>query len=281
MDAPVGQPRRRPYKLGVVSFLNSKPLIEGLTDDPRVELRFAVPSALPELLHHNTVDAALIPSIDLARSNGQWRRISDACIGSPGRTLTVRVFSKIPPERMEVLHIDPDSHTSIVLARLIWAHVYRHPLRLEPITAVSRLRDCESVLLIGDKVVTTPMPWFDYHVDLGDAWRRWTGLPFVFAAWATHSDEISTGFPRRCLSNHEFDELAGILSRARDRGVARAAEIAAETGPAHGWPVDLAVEYMTHALTYTITPDVEAGMQRYFQLLTESSFKPQGGGVPA
>ena len=123
------------------------------------------------------------------------------------------------------------------------------------------LRDYQSVLLIGDKVVTTPMPWFDHHVDLGDAWKRWTGLPFVFAAWAARgsaaADDATTG------------ELAGILAAARDRGVARAAEIAAETGPARGWPLSLAVEYMTHTLTYTLAPAFESGMNRFVELLQE------------
>jgi len=175
-------------RLGAVSFLNTRPLVDGLDHDRRVQLRYAVPSALPGLLGEGLVDAALVPVIDLARRAGEWERVSDACIGSDGRTLTVRVFSKVPPERMEVLHVDPDSHTSVALARLLWSHVYGRPLRLEPIAAAERLRDCEAVLLIGDKVVTTPMPWFDHHVDLGDAWNKWTGLPFVFAVWARRTE---------------------------------------------------------------------------------------------
>ncbi|MCL2330767.1 MAG: hypothetical protein FWC56_05645, partial [Phycisphaerae bacterium] len=148
---------QEPFRLGVVSFLNSRPLIEGLEDDPRVVLQFAVPSALAELLERGEVDAALIPVFDLACRANCWQRVSDAGIGSDGRTLTVRVFSKVPAEQMTVLYVDPDSHTSVALARLLWTHVYRRPVRIEPIGPNTQLRDCESVLLIGDKVVTTPM----------------------------------------------------------------------------------------------------------------------------
>lgn len=252
-------------RLGVVSFLNSRPLIDGLDDDPCVNLRYAVPSALPGLLADGVVDAALIPVVDLARSAGAWTRVSDACIASDGRTLTVRVFSKIPPERMEVLHVDADSHTSVALARIIWANVYRRPLRLEPMPAPERLRDCESVLLIGDKVATTPMPWFDHHVDLGDAWKKWTGLPFVFAVWASPSDRRGE------------DEIARMLETARDRGVARAADIAAEFAPQRGWPVPLAVEYLTQALMYKLTPAALAGMNRFFELLAQAGIAPRAG----
>lgn len=252
------------WRVGAVSFLNTRPLVEGLDDDPRVEMHYAVPAALPALLREDKVDVALVPVIDLARSAGRWKRVSDACIGADGRTLTVRVFSKVPPERMEVLHVDRDSHTSVALARLIWANVYRRPLRLEPMVEADRLADCESVLLIGDKVVTTPMPWFDHHVDLGDAWKRWTGLPFVFATWVA---------PAKAAT----DELAGILGEARDRGVARARQIAAEVGPARGWPADLAVEYLTRRLSYTITSEALAGMNRFFELGAEAGIVQQAG----
>ena len=54
-------------RLGVVSFLNSRPLVEGLTDDPRVALRFDVPARLPALLDCGAVDAALVPIVDVLR----------------------------------------------------------------------------------------------------------------------------------------------------------------------------------------------------------------------
>ena len=50
--------------LGVVSFLNSRPLIEGLDAACGVSLHYAVPSALPSMLRRGEVDAALIPVID-------------------------------------------------------------------------------------------------------------------------------------------------------------------------------------------------------------------------
>jgi chorismate dehydratase len=263
-------------RLGAVSFLNTRPLVDGLDDDPRVELHYAVPSALPGLLAEGLVDAALIPVIDLARNADKWERVSDSCIGSDGRTLTVRVFSKVPPERMEVLRVDSDSHTSVALARLIWGHVYRRPLQLEPMVPAEDLRDCESVLLIGDKVATTPMLWFDYHVDLGDAWKKWTGLPFVFAVWARKKEGRGDAGTRRCGDKLSIDgdPIARVLECARDSGTARAAEIGAEYGPKRGWPTALAVEYLTRALMFKLTPAALAGMNRYFELLVEAELVP-------
>ncbi|MBI4580530.1 MAG: hypothetical protein HY718_12555 [Planctomycetes bacterium] len=285
-------------------------MIDGLEEDPQVELHCAVPAALPGLLRERQVDAALVPVIDLARAGEEWERVSDACIASDGRTLTVRVFSKVPPERIEVLHVDADSHTSVALARLVWANVYRRPLRIEPMPEADRLRDCESVLLIGDKVVTTPMPWFDHHVDLGDAWKKWTHLPFVFAVWAAPAEgdtrsepgaqatgrygtggRTSPQQPARlrsglCLPGRQATggvrmDLDRLLRDARDRGVARAGQIAAEIGPQHGWPVSLAVEYLTRRLMYALTPEALAGMNRFIELLTRAGIVPETGGCIA
>jgi len=112
--------QRPKHRLGVVSYLNARPLIAGLAEEPDIELIFEVPSRLPEMLAGGEVDVALVPVIDLMRRGSEWQIVSDACIGCDGETLTVRVFSRVPPERITKLHVDGDSHTSVALARVIW-----------------------------------------------------------------------------------------------------------------------------------------------------------------
>jgi chorismate dehydratase len=254
------------YRLGVVSFLNARPLMDGLDADPLVSLQPAVPSALADLLRAGDVEAALIPVIDLAREGRDWTRISDAGIGCDGDTMTVRVFSRVPPEAVTVLHADTDSHTSVALARLIWKHRYHRDITILPLTAAPSREACESVLLIGDKVVTRPPAGFDREIDLGEVWREWQELPFVFAVWAARAEA-------------DTRELAEILNRARDRGVARAAAIAERLGPEHGWPVDLAREYLGRRLKYTVTPDAQHGMRRFLDLAIAEGIVPEEGAL--
>jgi hypothetical protein len=40
-------------------------------------------------------------------------------IGCDGATLTVRVFSRVPMEKVREVHADTDSHTSVVLCRVV------------------------------------------------------------------------------------------------------------------------------------------------------------------
>lgn len=250
--------------LGVVSFLNSRPLIEGLNAETGIGLYYAVPSALPGLLGSGQVDAALVPVIDWARAAGAWDRISDGCIGCDGETLTVRVFSRVPPEEIRTLYVDPDSHTSVALAQVLWTYYYERRLTLLPMNAIESWSDCEAVLLIGDKVVNAPLVGFEHEIDLGGAWKAWQGLPFVFAIWAAPA-------------GRDYTALAAMLSAARDRGVERAADIARVAAPALGWPVDLALRYMTEYLRYTITPASLEGMQRFFDLAAAEGIIPETG----
>src|SRR5437773_8398659 len=117
-----------PYRVAAVSYLNARPLIHGLEANPAVELSLDVPSRLLDGLRDATSDVALLPVIDYQRLDG-LTIIPAGGIGSDGPTLTVRIFSRVPIEEVRSLACDPDSHTSVALARIILAR--RHNLRPE------------------------------------------------------------------------------------------------------------------------------------------------------
>ncbi len=253
-------------RLGVVSFLNARPLIAGLEADDRVALRFDVPAALPALLDRGAVDLALVPVIDVLRSPGRLAVVSDACIGCDGETLTVRVFSQVPPDRIRALRVDGDSHTSVALARVLWRALYGVRLDVEPFDARQTPPESHpAVLLIGDKVVDPRRGRFAYEVDLGGAWRQHTGLPFVFAVWAR----------RTAAAGPEPDAARGLLEAARDRGVAQAAAIAHEVGPRLGWPGALAERYLTRCLTFRLDSRAIAGAARFAQACRAEGLVPE------
>jgi len=245
------------YTIGAVSFLNAKPLIEGLDELPNVKLQLAVPAKLPVLLDTGRVDVALVPTFDLGRNHRDWRMVSDGCIASDGQTMTVRIFSRVPPDRITMLHADTDSHTSVALADLLWRKIYGSAMPMSRINAETEPLDhCQAVLLIGDKVVSDITREFGYRMDLGAAWKELTGLPFVFAVWAARRDRL-------------IDPLAEVLSAARDRGLTRTEALAHTHGPPAGWPVELATRYLKQYLSYTLTPRHRQGLDLFLQMAEE------------
>lgn len=241
--------------LGAVAFLNARPLVEGLDEDPRIRLEYAVPSVLFEWLVGHRVAASLIPVVDLV-SDPPVKPVSDACIASDGETLTVRVFSRVPPGGVDRLRVDGDSHTSVVLAKVMWKEMFGRIPRTTPLREVMPSAKEDGVLLIGDKVITHRPRGFAFEVDLGAAWRELTGLPFVYAVWAMLADE-------------DPGDLPELLSRSRDLGVSRLSEIAERRATTAGWPVDIARRYLAEYMDYRMTDRHREGMELFLGKTTE------------
>src|SRR5277367_1504112 len=108
------QPATRTLRVGSVSYLNAKPLIHRLEEDPLIDLRLAVPSMLLDGLNSGQLDIALLPVIDYQRMR-DGRIVPSGGIGCDGPTLTVRIFSRKPIQEIEVLECDSESHTSVAL----------------------------------------------------------------------------------------------------------------------------------------------------------------------
>jgi predicted solute-binding protein len=197
-------------------------------------------------------------------------------IGCDGPTLTVRVFSESPLEEVTSICADTDSHTSVVLCRLLFRRLFGRDVRIVPFDARERVAagasadDVEhppTVLLIGDKVVTDPTPTVRYphQLDLGEAWKKETGLPFVYAAWACRAAEASSPKVRG---------IAALLDRQRRHNRTRLDWIAATRGPAARWPTDLAGRYLGKLLRYELGPREREAVTRFHGLAREAGFLP-------
>jgi chorismate dehydratase len=150
----------------------------------------------------------------------------------------------------------------VALASVVWREMFNRQLIITPLeSAAGDLSRVQAVLLIGDKVVNNRLTEFDIETDLGGAWKSLTGLPFVFAAWV--ADQA-----------YEAGDLPRILEQARDTGIARAADIAANAGPGLGWPVELATRYLTHRLRFRITDKHREAMRLFLEMVQQQQLLP-------
>jgi len=232
------------FTVAAVSFLNARPLIEGLDEEPGIQLVTDVPSRLLETLIEDRASIALCPVIDFQLSPTELSIVAAGAIGSDGPTLTVRIFSRVPMQEVARVHTDGDSHTSVALLAVVFDELYGRVPEIKTLDSTDvngSENPPDTVLLIGDKVVRSrPDPaLFPHQLDLGEAWRRMTGLPFVFACWMARAD-------------HDLGTLPDILSRYRKLNRNRVAEIAGTHAEASGWPEELAAEYLGEILRYDI-----------------------------
>ena len=267
MQSPVARPsvrsshRPAALRVGSVSFLNAKPLIYGLDSDPRVELGLEVPSRLLDGLRQGRYDVALLPVIDYQRMDG-LRLLTAGGIGCDGPTLTVRVFSRVPIERVSTLACDTDSHTSVGLARVLFAELYGAVPEMVPLGGPGAADSSAAKLLIGDKVVCEEPAGFPHQLDLGDAWKRLTGLPFVFAAWMAREGVDLGDLPER-------------LTCAKRAGLANVDRIITRDGVPRGWPADVARRYLTEYLQFYVGARQLDAIERYHELAFKHGVLPQ------
>jgi chorismate dehydratase len=103
----------------------------------------------------------------------------------------------------------------------------------------------ETMLLIGDKVVTDSPPAvrYPYQIDLGEAWHQLTGLPFVYAVWMCRADRA--GDPA-------VTTAAALIDRQRRRNRMRLDSVITAEAARRGWPGDLARKYVGELLRFEV-----------------------------
>jgi chorismate dehydratase len=256
---PVTDSPRKTLRLGSVSFVNARPLIHGLDENPDVQLTLDVPANLLDGLRASRFDLALLPVIDYQRMDG-LAVLPAGGIGSDGHTLTVRIFSRTPIEKIATLACDPDSHTSVALARVVLSRAYGlRPefVELKPDGGASH----DAQLLIGDKVICEEPAGYPHQLDLGEAWKDLTAMPFVFAAWMGTAQAMSA-FADETLRN------------AKRAGLAHVDEIVQRYAVPRGWPAPIAREYLTRYLQFDIgEPQLEA-IRTFHRFAAEEGIVP-------
>jgi chorismate dehydratase len=176
-------------RVGIVNYLNTKPLIYGLQKPPiseQIELVGDYPSRLAGMLIKGEIDVGLIP-VAVIPQLPSYNIISDYCIGTEGEIASVALFSEVPMTEIKKVYLDYQSRTSVALLKYLMKEYWGISPEIVEATNEDYRKEIAGTtagLVIGDRALEQrKISTFIY--DLGSEWKSITGLPFVFAAWVS------------------------------------------------------------------------------------------------
>jgi len=151
-----------------------------------MELRPDYPAKVAQSLLNGDIDLGLIPVAEIPKLK-ESHLVTDFCIGSTGQVASVCLFSDVPIEKVKRVLLDYHSRTSAMLVTILLKYFWKKEvefIRTED-EFTDQINYTTAGLLIGDRCLALRNKK-QYCYDLGEAWKQFTGLPFVYAAWVSN-----------------------------------------------------------------------------------------------
>ncbi len=123
------------------------------------------------------------------------------------------------------------------------------------------LERCDAALLIGDAALTADRRGVEVH-DLASMWSGYTGMPFVFALWATQD----------AVTGARASELLG---QALNLGLTALPVAAESAGRRTGLPAKEVIDYLTKNIHFLLGTEEKRSLSFFFDLCREEGILPR------
>lgn len=221
---------------------------------------FDHPSVLANRLSRGELDAGLVPIFE-ALGARHYSAVDEVAIACDGPVFSVFLAHRGPLKEVRSIALDPGSLTSVHLLKVILAEA--HQMDPEYLDAMDSLEAGDAQLLIGNQAIEFRIanPEGYQFLDLGEEWKRLTGLPFVFAVWMlrpglSNEPEIAAGF--RALQRSGLAQIPNIVAR----------ESFQDAGFRH--------RYLTDHIRFGLGEREKQGIERFRELLVKHRLVPGG-----
>jgi chorismate dehydratase len=243
-------------RVGIVNFLNSKPLAWGFLKGHHADLfapSYHPPAMVARMLGQGNLDVGLIPSIEVQRIP-HLRVLPDLCVAARHEVRSVLLLSRCPPEEIRRVALDQNSRTSVALLRILlrerWGVVDPEYVHERP-DPERMLAEADAALVIGDPALKVDRDRYLTH-DLAGEWHTLTGLPFVFAVWAVRPEVELPDLPFYFKSSLRYG-LSSLDTLVREA----AAELNLESSEVR--------EYLTDNLRFFMRPEEVEGLEEFYR----------------
>ena len=270
-------------RVGRIPYINCYP-VYGAIDTGVVrldaELVTGVPSDLNAKMARGQLDVSVVSAIEYARASERYLLLPDLAISCDGPVRSVLLLSKVPAPELggRRVVLSRSSMTSVALLELLFTNVWHARPEFAPgdaeLTDVARFGDephdarlviGDAALVLGHRESGTGNRDYPFIYDLGTEWKRWTGLPFVFAVWvAQRSTTVD-----RALAVH------ATLIESRAWGLQHLDQLAERAAQSSGVDTGACREYLS-GLDYGLSWPHLAGLTNFFNRLVEVGRVPDG-----
>jgi len=270
-------------RVGRIPYINCYP-VYGAIDRGIVpfagRLVDGVPTALNALMARGELDVSVVSAVEYARDARRYLMLPDLAISCDGPVRSVLLFSKVPAEELDGRRVvvSRSSMTSVALVELLFENVWRAAPEFLPGDAEprdlpallqqphdGRLVIGDAALLLGQRPTDGGAAPYPHVYDLGAEWKRWTGLPFVFAVWVA----------QRTARLADAMAVHGALTASRDWGLRHLDVLARQASEYTGVSNAACAEYLS-GLDYGLTYEHLAGLTEFFRRLVRAGRVPNG-----
>ena len=278
-------------RVGRISYVNCYP-VYGAIDRGAVALDgtlvTGVPSELNRRMAEGSLDISVVSAVEYARDARRYLLLPDLAISCDGPVRSVMLFSRRPAPDLDGRRVivSKSSMTSVALLELLFENVWH--ARPEFVAGDAEMADIaafdrephDARLVIGDAALVlrgearprivdvvsdAVVPSYPFAYDLGESWKAWTGLPFVFAVWVA----------QRSAPVAEALGVHASLITSRDWGLRHLDELARQASDATGVSEPVCHEYLT-GLDYGLSYEHLAGLTEFFRRLVAAGRVPNG-----
>ena len=236
-------------KISAVAYTNTKAFIYGLEHSDiinKIDLSLDIPSECAAKVISGEVDLGLMPVAAIPFVPNA-NIVADYCIGSDGAVNSVFIFSDVPVAEIKTLRLDAHSRTSNNLAKVLLKFHWKLGVEFTTDPTVKT----DAIVLIGDRTFGKKED-FAFVYDMGEEWKNFTGLPFMYAAWVANK-EISQEFKTEFNAALKF-------------GLAHRNEVLKDLPQIPNFDLE---DYLYHKLQFDVTDDRKKAMNLFLTYIEQ------------
>lgn len=235
--------------VSIVEYTNSLPFVWGLESSDLAESMVLTkdnPAVCAEKLITGQAAVGLVPVATLSQIPNA-RIIGDYCIGADGPVHSVFLFSHVPIHEVKRIRLDNQSRTSNQLTRVLAKHFWN----ITPEFSKDPNLPVDAFVEIGDRTFGKHQQT-TYVYDLAEEWKKWMGLPFVFAVWVANQ-------PIQAAWEQAFND-------ALKKGLDLRKERIPSIKNIDNFDID---DYLHHKIRYELDDDKKEALLRFLALIEQ------------